>query len=71
MLSLKSLHFNKDQRNKIHKLYGILKGDNCYEKQQEMEDHKYRGGIIILNRRVRVGLAYEVTLEQIHEETEG
>lgn len=42
-----------------------IKGDNCYEKiEQETEDHKYRGEITILNRRVRVGLTFEVTLEQ-------
>lgn len=33
-----------------------------------MEDHKYRGGVMILNMKIRVGLTYEVTFEQRLEE---
>ena len=37
----------------------------CYEKiDQEKEYHKHRGGVTILNRRVRVGLTCEGTFEQ-------
>lgn len=40
-------------------------------KNRTGQDHKYRGGIIILNRTVRVNLIDEVSFEQRLEEGEG
>lgn len=41
------------------------------KREQGTEDHRYRGGVMILNMGVRVDLTYEVTFEQRLEEGKG